>query len=272
MISLLILTIALSAPLSLAAMGGYASERAGVMNIGLEGLMLIAAVTTALASIAYGPWLGPLFGLGAAVLLSLVHWLATQIYRIDQVISGMAINLIALGASTFLWQRFGNGGATVPDLPESLIYAVAMLLPIGLWAYAKFTRGGLRLTAVGGDPTKARLMGIEPRVIRFWALLATGIFAGLGGASLVAYTGVFTDNMTAGKGFIALAALIVGGWRPLPTLAVCIAFGFLSSLQLYFQGGAIPSQAWASLPYLATVIALAGFLGKHRTPAGLGKP
>lgn len=272
MLSLLPLTIALAAPLILAAMGGYTSERAGVINISLEGLMLMAAAMTAVGSMWWGPWVGPLIGLAASVLLSLVHWLATQIYHIDQVVSGMAINLIALGSTNFIWAQYGEQKGTMPDLTEWIYYAAALLLPLAMWWYSRSTRGGLRLIAIGADPEKARLMGLKPVLIRFWALVATGVFAGLGGASLVAYTGIFTDNMTAGRGYIALAALVLGGWRPLPTFAVCAGFGFLSSLQLYFQGGSIPSQAWAALPYVATIIALAGFLGKNRTPAGLGKP
>ncbi len=128
------------------------------------------------------------------------------------------------------------------------------------------------MVAVGADPDKARLMGLRPGRIRLIALLATGVFTGLAGALLVSDAAIYTNNITAGRGYIALAALIVGGWRPLPAFAVCLALGFFSSLQLRFQGSYIPSQAWAALPYVLTIVALAGFLGKNRTPAGLGKP
>jgi simple sugar transport system permease protein len=131
--------------------------------------------------------------------------------------------------------------------------------------------------AVGSDPDKARLMGLQPSNVRLWGLLATGLFTGIAGVELVAYTGVFTDNMTSGRGYIALAALIIGGWRPIPAFIACVVFGFFSALRLQLQGtplfGAeLPPQIWASLPYLVTIVALAGLLGKNRTPAGLGRP
>ena len=272
------LTVELGTPLILAAMGGFTSERGGVINIGLEGLMLIAACVTGLVSVSHGAIVGLLAGLGASILLSLLHWLATQHYRIDHVISGMAINAIAAGGSNFLFGKFSDPSRTgsIPHLDVRVFEVVAFVLPVTLWAYARWTRGGLRLQAVGSDPDRARLAGVAPVRVRFAGLVATGVFAGLGGAMLVSNSGVFTNDMTAGKGYIALAALIIGGWRPLPALAACLAFGFFDALQIQFQGQrflglAVPSEFWASLPYLATVIALAGFLGRNRTPAGLGK-
>ena len=272
------LTLALSAPLILASMGGFCSERSGVINIGLEGLMLISSCVTALASVPLGPAGGLAVGLGSSVLLSLLHWLVTQIYRIDHVISGMAVNALALGGSNFLFHKFADPSAngTAPSLPTGAYEALACIAPFLIWLYARGTRAGLRLQAVGADPDKSRLAGLQPIKIRLIALLATGILAGLGGAMLVSYAGVYTDNMTAGKGYIALAALILGGWRPLPTLAACLAFGFFIQLQIQLQGQTVfgvspPAELWNSLPYLATIIALAGFLGRNRTPAGLGK-
>jgi ABC-type uncharacterized transport system permease subunit len=276
--NILKLTIELSTPLILAAMGGFTSERGGVINIGLEGLMLIAACVTGLVSVPCGAFVGVLAGLGASVALSLLHWLSTQHYRIDHVISGMAVNAIAAGGSNFLFEKFSdpNRAGTIPHLDLRIFTLVAFVIPFCLWAYARWTRGGLRLQAVGSDADRARLAGIAPVRVRLAGLIATGVLAGLGGAMLVSNSGVFTNDMTAGKGYIALAALILGGWRPLPALAACVAFGFFSALQIQFQGQSlagisIPSEFWASLPYIATVIALAGFLGKNRTPAGLGK-
>lgn len=222
--------------------------------------------------------MGLLAGIGAATLLSLLHWLATQKYRIDHVISGMAVNAIAAGASSFLYGAFSDPAksGSMPHFDVRIFEALALVLPFALWAYAARTRGGLRLQAVGSDPERARLAGLNPLRIRLEGLTATGVFAGLGGVMLVSNSGVFTNDMTAGKGYIALAALILGGWRPLAAFAACLAFGFLSALQIQFQGQLfaginIPSEFWASVPYIATVIALAGFLGKNRTPAGLGK-
>lgn len=272
-------TLVLSAPLVLAAMGGFFSERSGVINIALEGKMLIATITVFLVSIASGSaFVGAAAGIGAAVLLSLLHWLLTQKYKTDPIVSGMAINAIAFGAANFLDKRFTDPSQSgFPKLPSAVYWGFALVLPILAWLYATRTRGGLRLLAVGSDPDKARQMGVFPQRIRFACLLATGVFCGIAGALIVSNAGSYTDNMTAGRGFIALAALIIGGWRPLPAFAACLAFGLFQQLQIQLQGTAVfgvelPRELWLSLPYLATLIALAGLLGKNRTPAGLGKP
>ena len=269
-------TMIFAAPLALAAMGGFASERSGVVNIGLEGLMLTSACAAAVAAERFGAGGALAIALGLAVLLSCLHWLATQVYRVDHVITCMVVNLLAPDGTNFVRGLTSDASSGVAHLPVPLYETVAILLPFALWAYARHTRGGLRLVATGADPDKARLAGIVPERIRLAALVSTGLFAGLGGAMLVAFTGGFADNMTAGRGYIALAALVVGGWRPLPTLAACLAFGFFGALNAQFSGNvvlgiALPSQFWAALPYLATVVALAGFLGRGRTPAGLGK-
>jgi simple sugar transport system permease protein len=239
--------------------------------------MLISACVTSLAASSFGMVLGLLAGIGSAVLLSLLHWLVTQIYRIDQVISGMAINALAIGGTNFLFHKLDpDSSGHAPSLPPVAFEALACIAPFALWLYARGTRGGLRLQAVGADPDKSRLAGLQPIKIRLAALVATGLFAGMGGAMLVSYAGVYTDGMTANKGYIALAALILGGWRPLHTLAACLAFGFFMQLQIRLQGLSVlgvapPAELWNSLPYVVTIIALAGFLGRNRTPAGLGK-
>jgi simple sugar transport system permease protein len=272
------LTIALSTPLVLAAMGGFTSERGGVINIALEGMMLMAACVDALAAPKFGPVGALILGIVAATSMSLLHWLVTQVYKIDHVISGMAINAIAAGGTNFLFLKFGDEArkGNLSNLPAWVFYTFAFAVPFLLLWYARQTRGGLRLLAVGSDPDKARLIGVQPSRVRFFGLLATGLFTGVAGVGLVAYTGVFTDNMTAGRGYIALAALILGGWRAVPALLACLAFGFFSALQVQLQGTPVfgiqvPTELWAALPYLVTIVALAGFLGKNRTPAGLGK-
>ncbi len=278
MLNTVLLTLSMATPLVLAAMAGYCSERSGVINIGLEGKMLMAACVSALVSISHGPVLGVLAAILAAIIMSLVHWLATQRFGIDHVISGMSLNAISAGATNFMFTRFSDPDRSgrIGTLPPLFYQVCAIAAPLALLVYVAKTRGGLWLVAAGSDPEKARLAGLQPDRIRLFALIATGLFSGLAGAYLVADTGVFTDNMTAGRGYIALAALILGGWRVGQTALACLAFGFLSSLNLLFQGTdlvgvALPSEFWTSLPYLATVIALAGFLGKQRTPAGLGK-
>lgn len=274
---LVVQSLVLATPLALAAMGGYASERSGVVNIGLEGMMLTAACAAAVAAPTFGPVPALAIALVATVALSLLHWLATQVYRIDHVISGMTINLLAAGGTNFVASLANAASSDVKHLPVEAYVVLGLLLPLALWAYVRSTRAGLRLVATGADPDKARLAGIVPERVRFAALVATGVFTGLSGAMLVAYTEGFTNDMTAGRGYIALAALVLGGWRPLPTLAACLAFGAMSALRVQYAGGTIlgvspPSEFWAALPYLATVVALAGFLGRGRTPAGLGKP
>jgi ABC-type uncharacterized transport system permease subunit len=272
-------TIKLGAPLILAAMGGLASERSGVINIGLEGKVLMAALMVWLISAAtHNPYFGLAAGIGASVLLSLLHWLLTQKYAMDHIVSGMAINAIAYGGSNFLFVKFNSvdqGG--FPRLPLAVYWGLGLVLPFVIWAYVRRTRGGLRLLAVGNDPDKARQMGVFPERIRLVALIATGCFCGFAGGLIVSNAGAFNDGMTAGRGFIALAALIVGGWRPLPALAACLFFGMLQQLQIQFQnvpifGIEVPGWVWLSLPYAATIIVLAGFLGMNRTPSGLGKP
>lgn len=276
---LLLSTATLSAPLVLAAMGGFTSERGGVINIALEGNMLMAAAATALVGLAtQNPWLGLVSGVAAATVLSLLHWLVTQSFRVDHVVSGMAINAIALGGTNFLDRAFANPehSGEIPKFPLEAYYVLAVFAPLALWFVARRTRSGLRLLAVGSDPAKARQMGVAPVRVRLYGLLATGMFCGLAGAMLVTNAGRFTDGMTSGRGFIALAALILGGWRPIPAALACIGFGFATALQLHMQGtelaGArIPSEVWQVLPYVVTIIALAGALGKSRAPAGLGK-
>ncbi len=271
-------TAARAAPLALAALGGYTSERAGVINIGLEGKMLTAACLTAVIGARTGnAMLGLAAGIAAAICLSLFHWLATQTFRVDHVISGMAINAIAFGGVNTIAAKFLDPGATPPRLPDPPFLILAFGLPILVAYGVSRTRAGLRLQAVGSDPEKARLVGLNPVWVRFGGLVLTGVFTGLSGALIFNGVGNLTDTMTAGRGYIALAALILGGWRPIPALLACLLFGFLEALQLVLQGTSIggvqiPTEAWNALPYLATVVALAGFVGKTRAPAGLGKP
>ena len=151
-----------------------------MINIGLEGLMLISACVTSLAASSFGMVLGLLAGIGSAVLLSLLHWLVTQIYRIDQVISGMAINALAIGGTNFLFHKLDpDSSGHAPSLPPVAFEALACIAPFALWLYARGTRGGLRLQAVGADPDKSRLAGLQPIKIRLAALVATGLFAGM---------------------------------------------------------------------------------------------
>ncbi|MBX3117683.1 MAG: ABC transporter permease [Fimbriimonadaceae bacterium] len=280
LIALLGSTITLSAPLILAALGGFFSERSGIINIALEGKMLSAACLAAIVGLSSGSAMfGLLAGIGAAVVMSLLHYLLTQTYSVDHVVSGMAVNIIAFGGTNFLASTFMDESfaAKVPIMPVAMYDALAFLLPLLCLLYVQRSRGGLRLLALGNDPDKARQMGVSAVRVRLMALLATGVLCGLAGTLMVSTTRVFSDGMTAGRGFIALAALVISGWRPIPTLIACVAFGFFQALQINLQGIKIaglepPPEFWQSLPYLVTVVALAGLLGRNQAPAGLGKP
>jgi general nucleoside transport system permease protein len=276
--SLLLGTIALSSPLILAAMAGFTSERSGVVNIALEGKMLTAACVAYVSTLFWhNAWLALAVAMGAAVLMSLLHWLLTQKYNLDHIISGMAINALAAGATNYLYIKYTDPTSQeLQLLPMPLFWWAAFVLPFLVFVYSQYTRGGLRLFAVGNDPDKARLVGVQPLRVRLFSLIATGVFSGLAGTMIFTSAGQFTEGMTAGRGFIALAALILGGWRPLPALIACFAFGFFEALQLQLQGtklaGAnVPAEVFSALPYIITVIALAGLLGRSRAPSGLGK-
>jgi simple sugar transport system permease protein len=272
------LTLILAAPLILAVLGGYAGERSGVINIGLEGMMLGACAAAAIGAVAWGPTAGVGLAVVAAIGLSLVHWAATQIYGIDHVVSGMAVNALGLGGSGYLAQALlpPEKSSGIPHWPVEWFVGIALALT-GLTAwFARNTAAGLRLRAVGSDPEKARLAGLDPPRIRFGAQLFAGVACGLAGAMLVARAEAFTTNMTDGRGYIALAALILGGWRPIPAVLAALLFGLAGVTRLLLEGRPVfgvdlPSQAWGALPYLVTLLALGVFAARTRAPAGLGK-
>ncbi len=275
LLNLFLETFILGSPLILAALGGYFSERSGVVNIALEGKMLMAACASTVVVInTQSPWLSLGAGIFAATVFSLVHWLMTQVYRIDAVVSGMAINAIALGGSNFMNSKMIDPqySGPMPFFWDNALRAIALTMPVLVWAYSRWTRSGLRMMAVGSDPDKARTMGVNPLWVRCSALVGTGVFCGLSGTLIASNAGSFQDNMTAGRGYIALAALILGGWRPIPTALACLVFGMFQAMEITLQGTIkIPSQAWNCLPYLVAIIAIAGFAAKNRAPAGTGK-
>lgn len=272
MLDLLVQSLTMSIPVVLIALAGYFSERGGIINIGLEGKSLLACFFAVVFCSKFGPIPGLVITIIATIFVSWLHWLFTQIYRIDHIISGMAVNLLAAGSTSFL--KFKFAPEVMPDdkiPPKLLLYGLGIILPFAIWWLSQNTRFGLQHRSAGSDPDKARLLGVNPQVVRLIGMAGTGALCGLAGALLVAETPQFNDGMTSGRGYIALAALILGGWRPIPSALGCLLFGFANALQIKYNGQYVPSEVWKSLPYAVTLLALAGFLGRNRTPAGLGK-
>jgi simple sugar transport system permease protein len=301
-----------STPLILCALAGLLSERSGVVDIGLEGKMLFAAFAAGATGAVYGSTaLALVAARVAAGGLSWMHGLACVSHRGDQVVSGVAINIIAAGLTVVLgiaW--FAQGGQTppvsnavriqplFPALTESvnawpvvgrvlgdgllshnaLVY-VTFALVFGVWWLLFRTRLGLRLRAVGENPQMVDAAGVSVTGLRYLALTLNGMLCGLAGSYLVlAQSANFSANMTAGRGFMALAALIFGRWHPISALWACLLFGFLDAAAIRLQGvqlpgvGEVPVQAIQALPYVLTVVLLAGFIGKAVAPQSLGKP
>jgi simple sugar transport system permease protein len=280
-LALLEATLRGATPLIFAAMGGLVCERSGVVNIGLEGLMLTAAFFGALGSLLSGQAVvGLAAGVLAGTLLSFVHVYNTQVLRIDHVASGVSVNAIAFGGTAFLATRILGGELStrpVPALSQWALIPVALVLPFAVLAWLYRTRGGLHVLAVGNSPEKAAVMGVNPVRVRAFAILVSGAFSGLGGAFLsLAYVPGFSEAVTAGRGFIALAALVLGRWNPIAAFAAALGFGLFDALQIRLQGVNIlgvtpPSECWSSLPYALTIVALIALGRRARPPAALGK-
>ncbi|MHB8631350.1 MAG: ABC transporter permease [Candidatus Limnocylindria bacterium] len=294
-------TLRLAAPIALAALGGVIAERSGVVNIALEASMLVGAFFGIVAADkTRNIWIALAVALLAGALLALLHAYAAVTLRSDQIVSGMALNILALGLTTYLdYQMYGTTG-TPPDLPglpqvhlgvlsaipyvgdaigtlNSVVWAMlALVLLLQLFLFR--TVAGLRLRAVGEHPRAAETVGIDVRRIRYLAVVASGALAALGGAYLslgVAHS--FTDGMTGGRGFIGLAAMIFGRWTPVGALAASLIFGYGNALSTSLQGATIgstrvPVQLLGTLPYLLTILAVAGFVGRSRPPAADGVP
>jgi ABC-type uncharacterized transport system permease subunit len=284
-------------PLIFGAMGGILSERSGVINIGLEGMMLMGAFFGIFGADVFGSWfVGILVGVAAGAVMGLVHAFVSISLRADQVVSGTAINILALGITGYVFIfHYGDQGTpgAVPRVPEvtlpliedipfvgdaigkmSLLTWTALLLVPLLTLYLFRTRGGLRLRAVGEKPRAADSVGLPVLRTRYLAVTASGALAALGGVYLsIALLGSFSENMTAGRGFIALAAVIFGGWRPWGALAGCLLFGFSSALAqrlpAFSESTAVLFQA---LPYVLTLVVVAGVIGRSRPPAAIGVP
>ncbi len=281
-VALLAATVRSTAPLLFAAMGGLLSERSGVMNIGLEGFMLLGAFAAAAGSYFTGqPWLGLVVAVIVSAVAGAVYAVWAISLRADQIVAGTAINLLGVGLTAFLVQRIWNqagGSPTVAGLPSfggiSILVPVSFLLvPVVWWTLAR-TKAGLRVMASGESPTAAESVGIDVPRYRYACVITAGALAGLGGAYLsIGDLSQFTTNMTAGRGFIALAAVIFGNWTPLGALGATLLFGFAQALRFQVQalGWPIPQELIIALPYLLTLVAITGLVGHSTPPAGLGR-
>ncbi len=280
-LAILLSTIRLATPLLLAALGGLLSERSGVINIALEGLMLAGAFTgAAVTHYAGSPWIGLLGGIAAGIFIASVHGIACIRFDSDQVVTGTAINILMLGIPTLLsGALFGTTGST-PQIPRThLIPNAPILIAFALvpltWYVLYRTPFGLRLRAAGENPEAADTAGISVARIRYAGVLLSGALAAIGGAYLsIGQSSLFTRNMTSGRGYIALAAVIFGKWRPVQTMLACLLFGFAEAAAIQMQG-VIPHvrvEYIQIIPYVLTMVVLAGFIGTSRAPRALGRP
>ncbi|HJZ84379.1 MAG TPA: ABC transporter permease [Polyangia bacterium] len=277
--SFLLQVVRITIPYALAALGGALSERGGVINIALEGTLLVGAFGGAVgAYYTHNALLGLLCGIGAGAALQLVHGLACVRWKADQIVSGLAANLLALGATRFFLKLCFDSTANSPRIaawrtgaPFLIMALAAAFLAHGL-LYG--TRFGLRLRACGEHPEAARTLGVQVARVRLAAVALAGALAGLGGVWLAFDQHKFVDNMSAGRGYVALAAMIFGKWRPLPACAACLLFGLAEAAQIGLQASGIglPTQLVQMLPYLMTILALTGGGGRARGPAALGTP
>jgi ABC-type uncharacterized transport system permease subunit len=301
-IGLLAATLRFATPLALAAMGGIFCERSGVVNIGLEGMMLVGAFFGIVVCAETGSWeIGVLGAMAAGGLLALIHAFFSIHLMADQIISGFAVNFLALGLTGYLFRSmYGTSGTPnleerIPNVHLPLIEDIPFIgdlfgdLNLMIWimfavVIASFvvlfkTPLGLRIRSVGEHPRAADTVGISVFKIRYFAVVLSGMLAALGGAYLSFGTGnAFNENMTAGRGYIALAAVIFGNWRPFGAFGACLLFGFSSALALRLQGSPLLPTDLASanllstLPYVLTLVALVGVIGRSRGPAAAGRP
>lgn len=283
--------IRLATPLIFAALGGMFSERSGVINIALEGLMLTGAFTAAVATYELSnPYLGFLCGLAAGAVVALIYAIAVIKFEADQVVAGFAINILMLGFPQLLSGAIYDSAGSTPQidkpylLPDILGINLASILAFLLvplcWYVLYKTPFGLRIRATGENPAAADAAGVNVIRLRYIAVVLSGVLAAAGGAYLsIGQSSLYTRGMSAGRGFIALAALILAKWRPWQALLACLFFGFTEALTIQIQGAIklpsgedIPVQFIQIIPYVLTIIVLAGFIGLSRAPKALGIP
>ncbi|MFQ5912157.1 MAG: ABC transporter permease [Nitrospinota bacterium] len=298
LVLLLAAAVRLSTPVLLAALGEIFAERSGILNIGVEGMMLAGALGGVVgAYYAQNPWVGLLAGMAAAGLLALIHAFLSITVKADQIVSGVGINILALGLTAFFFRsQFGISpkpvmvksfsDITVPVLgsipfvgeilfqQNVLVYLALILVPLSWFVLAR-TNWGLNIRSVGERPQAADTAGINVASIRYFSTLVGGLLAGMGGCFLsLGQVKMFAEGMTAGRGFIALAAVIFGKWNPFGVLGAAVIFGVAEAVQLRLQahGFEIAYQFLLMIPYVLTIVALAGLVGKSVYPEALGRP
>jgi general nucleoside transport system permease protein len=289
-------TLRLATPLLYASLGETIVERAGMLNLGIEGTMLAGALAGVWGSYIGGPLFGVILGVAVGLVLSSVMGLAVLRGSANQVVVGIAITFLGAGTAAYLFQLWvpsGRSQIVVDTAPviridgledlaligglfrqSVLTYLALAMVPLMEWTL-RSTRAGLAVRAVGDDPDAARVRGVDPVHHRFGALLFGGALAGLAGASItVGYLGQFSDGLTAGRGFVALAIVIIGGWTPVGALGGALLFALFDSLALQAQTGGVglPVEAWAAMPYLVTLVVLIFTSSKRRSPRALGRP
>jgi simple sugar transport system permease protein len=275
-LAFLMQTVRIAIPYLFAAAGGVIAERSGVISLGLEGYMLAGAFSGAIGSYYSGsPWIGVLCGIGGGVLFALVHALVSLRFRADQVVSGIAINLLVIGLTRFLLKLMFDSSSNSPRVPgfeRNPLIALGLIVPMALAWVMYRTPFGLRVRAVGENPQAAETLGVRVPRVRLIAVALSGALASLGGVYLALDQHEFTSEMTAGRGFIALAAVIFGRWDPMRAALACLFFAAAETLQIQLQGTQfIPSQFIQMIPYVLTIVALAGVVKKAVPPASLGK-
>jgi simple sugar transport system permease protein len=283
----LIQTLRISVPYALPAMGAVFSERGGVVNIALEGILLIGAFAATVATYYTGsPLFGIVCGTASGVLAALLHGLVSITFKADQIVSGIAINLLAVGITKFACQIIFNSssnsarivgfeawdpGLTMPVLRSPFV-PITIILMVVAQAVLFRTRFGLRLRSVGERPAAADSLGVHVARLRYAGVLISGGFAGLAGSWLAMDQHSFTDGMSAGRGFIALAAMIIGKWNPAGAAGAALLFGFAESLSIHLQTDPRFIQIIQVIPYVVTMVVLAGFIGRSTPPAADGIP
>ena len=296
LILLIGITLMYSTPLVFGALGGVISERSGVTNIGIEGMMVIGAISAASASYFTGnPWIGFLAAGICGALVALLHAVASVTFAADQTVSGVAINMLAPGLALFACRLFFDGAAMSPiatklpkilgetglagtpfaNLNVNVTTVLALLFTVIMWFVLYKTKWGLRIRAVGEHPAAADTLGIDVYKVRYACVLLSGMLAGFGGAAMtIAIISQFTQTAISGHGFIAMAAVIFGKWTPFGAYGACLLFGFTQALVIMLGGGnfVVPSQILSMLPYAMTIVVLILFVGRSVAPKADGVP